>query len=189
MNLLDLFVLAIGLSMDAFAVSVCKGLATKQLKWKHYVIAGLWFGGFQALMPLIGYWVGSIFAEKVEKVAPYITFILLGLIGANMIKEALGDEEEEDEKAGSFAFMTMLMMAIATSIDALAVGVTFALQPGTNVAFAVIVIGCTTFLLSAVGVRIGNIFGLKYQKKAEIAGGVVLILLGLRFVISHLLGM
>ncbi len=184
MGIIELVILAIGLSMDAFAVAVCKGLATYKLKKRHMIITGAWFGGFQALMPLIGYFLGTAFEKYVTAVDHYIAFILLGGIGANMIKEAFS--KEEDETDCSFSFKPMLIMAIATSIDALAVGITFALLPDVNIFAAVSFIGVTTFILSAIGVKIGNVFGAKWKSKAEFAGGVILIILGSKILIEHL---
>ena len=172
MGLFELFLLAVGLSMDAFAVSVCKGLSTRKLKLKHYLIIGAWFGGFQALMP------------SITSFDHWAAFILLGIIGGNMLKDGIkGDEEQTDE---SFAFKTMLVLAVATSIDALAVGITFALLPDVNIISAVLFIGAATFTLSAIGLKVGNVFGLKYQNKAKIAGGVILILLGTKILLEHL---
>ena len=184
MGILELFVLAVGLSMDAFAVSICKGLATAKVKLKHSIIVGLWFGGFQALMPLIGYFLGSSFEKFVTPVDHWIAFILLSGIGANMIKESFGDEC--DEENASFSFKTMLTMAIATSIDALAIGITLALMPNINITAAVSFIGIVTFMFSAVGIKIGNVFGGKYRSKAEFAGGAILIILGIKILIEHL---
>ena len=184
MGLIELFILAIGLSMDAFAVAICKGLATTKLKKRYLVITGLWFGGFQALMPLIGYFLGTAFEKYVTSIDHYIAFILLGAIGANMIKESFSKQEEKP--CDSFGFKTMLIMAIATSIDALAVGITFALLPDVNIIAAVSFIGVTTFILSAIGVVIGNIFGAKFKSKAEFAGGLILILLGTKILLEHL---
>lgn len=184
MNLIELFILAVGLSMDAFAVSICKGLATKEVSVKQMGIAGLWFGGFQALMPLIGYFLGSAFAKSITSIDHWIAFVLLAFIGGNMIKEAFSGEEEEDV-SDSFGVKTMFIMAIATSIDALAVGVTFAFL-SVNIVPAVSFIGITTFLFSFVGVKIGNVFGSKYESKAEFAGGVILILIGLKILLEHL---
>lgn len=182
MNLAELFILAVGLSMDAFAVSICKGLSLVKIKVKHMCIAGLWFGGFQALMPLIGYFLGSFFADMITKYAHWIAFILLLILGANMIKEALGDEEKVD---ASMDVKNMFLLAIATSIDALAVGVTFAFLQ-VNIIPAVSFIGVVTFVCSALGVKIGSIFGSKYQSKAEICGGVILILIGLKVLLDGL---
>lgn len=184
MTLLELFLIAVGLSMDAFAVSVCKGLSTVSIKPKHYLCVGLWFGGFQALMPTVGYLLGSTFESYINKFDHWVAFALLAVIGGNMIKEAReSDGENVDD---SFAAKTMLVMAVATSIDALAVGITFALLPDVNILAAVGFIGVTTFILSAVGLKVGNIFGLKYKSKAELAGGVILILLGLKILLEHL---
>lgn len=183
MGLLELFLLAVGLSMDAFAVAVCKGLSMKKLSLKNMCIVGLWFGGFQAAMPAIGYIVGTAFDDFVNSVSHWIAFVLLALIGVNMIREALSGEDERVD--GSLAFRPMLLMAIATSIDALAVGVSFAMLRNVNVAAAVSFIGAVTFLLSAVGVKVGNIFGTKYKSKAEVSGGLILILLGVKTVLEH----
>ena len=184
MGLVELFLLAVGLSMDAFAVSVCKGLSTQKLKWKHYLTIGLWFGGFQALMPTIGYFLGSTFEAYITSVDHWVAFVLLGIIGGNMIREALS--KDEDKLDGSLAFKTMLLLAIATSIDALAVGITFAFLPGTRIVPAVALIGSITFVFSAAGIRLGNVFGLHYKRKAEFAGGVILILLGTKILLEHL---
>ena len=183
MGIVELFILAVGLSMDAFAVSICKGLAGKRVELREMGLAGIWFGGFQALMPVIGYVLGAAFADYITAYDHWIAFILLGLIGANMIKEALSDEEEE--VSDSFGVKTMFLMAIATSIDALAVGVTFAFLR-VNIFAAAAFIGCTTFICSAVGVKIGSIFGIRFKSKAELAGGVILILLGIKILLEHL---
>lgn len=185
MGFLELLLLAVGLSMDAFAVSVCKGLSTQTLRGRHYVCIGLWFGGFQALMPTIGYFLGSTFEAYITRFDHWVAFLLLGLIGANMLKEGFG-HEEPDESNASFSFRTMLVLAVATSIDALAVGITFALLPDVDLGAAVGLIGVTTCLLSALGLKVGNVFGLKYKSRAEIAGGVILILLGLKILLEHL---
>lgn len=184
MGILELLILAIGLSMDAFAVSVCKGLAMKKLEFKNMAIVGLWFGGFQALMPTIGYFLGVQFKNQITAIDHWIAFVLLGIIGVNMIKEACSKDDEEEVKA-NMDVKTMFMLAIATSIDALAVGITFAFL-SVNLVHAVTFIGITTFILSAVGVGIGNIFGTKYKAKAEIAGGIILILLGIKILLEHL---
>ncbi len=184
MSLLELFILAVGLSMDAFAVSVCKGLSTGRLEAKHYLCVGAWFGGFQALMPAIGYLLGSTFEQYITSVDHWVAFVLLCFIGGNMIKESR--EQDGGEADASFSAKTMLVMAVATSIDALAVGITFALLPDVNIAAAVSFIGVTTFLLSAVGLKVGNVFGLKYKSKAELAGGVILILIGTKILLEHL---
>jgi len=185
LNLASTFLLGLGLSMDAFAVAVCKGLAVKKAKISQMLIAGAWFGGFQALMPLIGYFLGSAFNSYIEKFDHWVAFVLLALIGANMLREAFSKEEEKPADA-SFGVKTMLIMAIATSIDALAGGIALAMDANTNIWGAVACIGVITFLLSAAGIKIGNIFGAKYKSKAEIAGGVILILLGLKILLEHL---
>lgn len=180
MSIAELFILAVGLSMDAFAVSVCKGLSLGKINGKHMCIAGAWFGGFQALMPLIGYFLGSLFADMITKYDHWIAFILLVFIGAKMIKEACGEGEHVD---GSMTAKTMLILAVATSIDALAVGVTFAFLK-VSILPAVVFIGVVTFVCSAAGVKIGSIFGTKYQAKAEISGGIVLILIALKILLE-----
>ena len=180
MGLLELFVLAVGLSMDAFAVSICKGLSLGKIKAKHMCIAGAWLGGFQALMPLIGYFLGSFFAEAITKYDHWIAFVLLVLIGGNMIKEAFGKEEELNN---AMDVKTMFLLAVATSIDALAVGVTFAFLQ-VQIVPAIIFIGAVTFAFSAVGIKIGSIFGTKYKSKAEFSGGVILILIGLKILLE-----
>lgn len=185
MSLIELFVIAVGLSMDAFAVAVCKGLSVQKLEKKHIFITGLWFGSFQGLMPLIGYLLGSTFEKYITPVDHWVAFILLGLIGANMIKESLSKEDECCDDA-SFSFRSMLVMAVATSIDALAVGITFALLPEVNITAAVVFIGAVTFTLSCIGIKIGNVFGAKFKSKAELAGGVILILMGAKILLEHL---
>lgn len=184
MNLWELFLIAVGLSMDAFAVSVCKGLATEEVKVKHFFIVGLWFGGFQALMPAFGYFLGSGFEQYIASLDHWIAFILLALIGGNMIRESLSKEDECHN--ASFSAKTMFVMAIATSIDALAVGITFALLPDVSIAAAVSFIGIITFILSGTGLKIGNVFGTKYKAKAEFAGGLILILMGTKILLEHL---
>ncbi len=185
MNTIDLLAIAVALSMDAFDVSMCKGLSVKELKLKHAVIAGLYFGGFQAIMPAIGYVLGVQFSSLITNFDHWIAFVLLVLIGGSMIKEACGEAEELND---SFAFKVMLPLAIATSIDALAIGVNFAfLNLGTKgIVISVVSIGVITFVLSAIGIKIGNIFGLKYKSKAEIFGGIVLIFLGCKILLEHL---
>lgn len=180
MGILDLFILAVGLSMDAFAVSVCKGLSLGKIKPKHMCIAGAWFGGFQALMPLIGYFLGSFFAEMIEKYDHWVAFVLLAIIGGNMIKESFGKDEKVDS---SMDVKSMLLLAIATSIDALAVGVTFAFLQ-VQIVPAVSFIGVITFIFSAVGVKIGSLFGTKYKSKAEVFGGIVLVLIGIKILLE-----
>ena len=183
MSILSLFLLAVGLSMDAFAVAVCKGLATKKLDIRKMLLAGAWFGGFQALMPTIGYFLGYAFEKYIVVIDHWIAFVLLGLIGINMIRESRSKEEED--VCDSFSFKTMLVMAIATSIDALAVGIPFS-SMGVNIVTAAAFIGATTFVLSAIGVWVGNIFGAKYKSVAELAGGVILVLLGTQILLEHL---
>lgn len=183
MGLFELFILAVGLSMDAFAVSVCKGLAMPRISVKKAAIVGLWFGGFQALMPAAGYLLGSRFRESITAVDHWIAFILLGIIGGNMIREACSGECEMEND--SLDIKTMFLLAVATSIDALAVGITFAFLK-VNIAAAVSFIGVTTFVISAAGVKIGNIFGTKYKSKAELAGGIILIVLGTKILLEHL---
>lgn len=182
MGTLELFILAVGLSMDAFAVSICKGLSLGKIQIKHMAITGLWFGGFQALMPLIGYFLGSFFASAITKIDHWIAFVLLVFIGGNMIREAFSEEENLDAslQAGS-----MFLLAIATSIDALAVGVTFAFL-SVHIIPAVSFIGCTTFICSAIGIKIGSIFGSRYKSKAEIFGGCILILIGIKILLEGL---
>ena len=182
-GLLELFLIAVGLSMDAFAVSVCKGLSTQTLQRRHYLIVGAWFGGFQALMPTLGYLLGSTFEQYITSVDHWVAFILLSVIGGNMLKEAFSKDEETTD--ASFAPRVMLLLAVATSIDALAVGITFALLD-TPIIEAIVIIGCTTFVLSIVGVIVGNFFGTRYKKKAEIIGGIILILIGLKILLEHL---
>lgn len=182
MGLLELFILAVGLSMDAFAVSVCKGLAMSECPWRKAAVCGVWFGSFQALMPTIGYILGYQFREYITAVDHWIAFVLLAIIGINMIREAFGGEEEAD---ASMDVKTMFLMAVATSIDALAVGITFAFLD-TNIVAAVLFIGATTFVISTAGAKIGNVFGAVYRNKAEIAGGVILILLGVKILLEHL---
>lgn len=186
MSILELLLIAVGLSMDAFAVSVCKGLATQQLRWRHYLIIGAWFGGFQALMPSIGYLLGSTFESYITAVDHWVAFFLLCLIGGSMVKEALSKDGEAGADNSSFAFRNMLLLAVATSIDALAVGVTFALLPGVSIVAAVSFIGATTFLLSAAGLKAGNVFGLRYKSRAELTGGIILILMGGKILLEHL---
>ena len=183
MGLIELFLIAVGLSMDAFAVSVCKGLAMPKCTFKKAAIVGLWFGGFQALMPAIGYILGAQFQEAIASIDHWIAFVLLALIGGNMIHEALDNDEEEAD--ASLDVKTMFLLAVATSIDALAIGITFAFLK-VNIIPAVCFIGIVTFIISFAGVKIGNIFGARYKNKAEIVGGVILILLGLKILLEHL---
>lgn len=192
MGIVELLLLAVGLSMDAFAVSVCKGLAMKKITLKSALICGVWFGGFQAMMPMIGYLLGAQFAGYVSAITPWIAFVLLSLIGGNMIRESLSKKEEEADS--SLGIKTMFLLAVATSIDALAIGVTFACVPVCiisdigillNTVIAVIIIGITTFVLSCIGVKIGNVFGTKYKNKAEFVGGIILIGLGIKILLDY----
>ena len=185
MGFVELLLLAIGLSMDAFAVSVCKGLAMKRARFRDAAICGVWFGSFQALMPFGGYLLGSRFEQYIRAVSSWIAFILLALIGANMLREAFSKEEEQGND--SFSFRVMLPLAIATSIDALATGVTFAMM-GVNIWIAIAITGLTTFVFSVAGVKIGNLFGSRYQSKAELVGGLILIAMGFKILVEHLLG-
>ena len=183
MSYIELFILAVGLSMDAFAVSVCKGLSVQTLRPRHGLICGAYFGAFQALMPVIGWVLGRQFESLIKSIDHWIAFVLLGLIGANMIREAL--KKEEETVSASFSPRAMLPLAVATSIDALAVGVTFAFLDVAIVP-AVSFIGATTFVLSFAGVKIGSVFGMKYKSKAELVGGIVLIVMGVKILIEHL---
>ena len=183
----ELLLLAVGLSMDAFAVSVCKGLALRKVTLRAELTCGLWFGGFQALMPLIGFFLGTLFAAAIQTVDHWIAFGLLAIIGANMLKEAFSQEEECCcENGADLSVKTMFVMAVATSIDALAVGISLAMVGNVNIFFAVTLIGLCTCLLSALGVKIGNVFGSRFENKAEIAGGIILILLGVKILLEHL---
>ena len=183
MDLLTLLTLAVGLAMDAFAVSICKGLAMREKVLKKGIIVGLWFGGFQALMPTIGFFLGTQFKDQITSIDHWIAFVLLGLIGITMVKEALSNDEEQADD--SIAVKEMFMLAVATSIDALAVGITFAFL-NVHIVSAALMIGVCTFLISFAGVKIGNIFGTKYKSKAELAGGIILILLGFKILFEHL---
>ena len=185
MTFLDLMLLAIGVSMDAFAVSIAKGLATQRLRTKHYASVAVWFGGFQALMPLVGYFVGSRFAPIVESFDHWIAFVLLAIIGGKMLYDTLSGGDDEEETGADFRSKTMLILAIATSIDALAIGVSLAFLK-VNIWPAILFIGLTTALFSAFGLRLGNIFGYRYKHSAELTGGVVLILIGVKILVEHL---
>ena len=186
MGFAELFLLAVGLSMDAFAVSLCKGLSMKKATLKASATCGLWFGGFQALMPLIGFFLGSMFAGVIESFDHWVAFGLLAIIGFNMLKEAFCKCECCEEGDADLSPKTMFVMAVATSIDALAVGISLAMAGDVNIIVAVTLIGITTFLLSALGVKVGNVFGSRYEKKAQLAGGVILILLGIKILLEHL---
>ena len=183
MGVLEIFFIAVGLAMDAFAVSICKGLSMKKADFKKISIIGLYFGVFQAGMPIIGYFLGKGFESFVVQIDHWIAFILLLFIGANMIREALSKKEEET--SDDISFKTMIILSIATSIDALAVGITFAFL-NVSMMFAAIIIGIITFVLSVIGVLIGNKFGNKYEKRAELFGGTVLILMGIKILLEHL---
>ena len=182
MGIIELFFLAVGVSMDAFAVSVCKGLGLGKIKFKDMLTAGFWFGGFQALMPTAGYLLGARFQQYITRIDHWIAFVLLVFIGAKMIKESRDSDGEVDSDLSA---KTMFILAVATSIDALAVGITFAFLQ-VNIIWAALFIGCTTFAISAAGVKIGSIFGLKYKTKAEICGGAILILIGFKILLEHL---
>ncbi len=195
MDILEVFFLAIGLSMDAFAVSVCKGLAMKKISFQKAAVCGIWFGTFQALMPMIGYLLGTRFQKYIEIIAPWVAFVLLAIIGGEMIWEAVRGEAEE--ASDQTDVRTMFVLAVATSIDALAVGITFAclrmrvLPWGSqllNVAVSVLIIGAITFCLSCAGVKVGNVFGIKYKSRAELAGGAILVILGLKILLEHYIG-
>ena len=186
----ELFLLAVGVSMDAFAVSICKGLAMKRATLGSMAIVGGWFGGFQALMPLIGFYLGTLFAAAIEAVDHWVAFGLLALIGGNMLKEALEKHGEccccADEHNADLGVRTMLVMAVATSIDALAVGISLAMAGGVNIWLSIALIGLTTFSFSAAGVKIGSLFGAAFERKAQLAGGAILILIGLKILLEHL---
>lgn len=183
MGVFEIGLIGLGLAMDAFAVSICKGLSMKKMNWKNAIIISLYFGIFQALMPIIGYFIGTTFSNLVENIDHWIAFILLAIIGGNMIKDSFDDEcEKRNEKVD---FKTMIILAIATSIDAFAVGVTFAFFK-TNIVLAVSIIGIITFILSLTGVKIGNRFGDKFQNKSELTGGIILIIIGIKILLEHL---
>ena len=188
MGIGELLLLAVGVSMDAFAVSLCKGLAMKKVTLKEEMTCGLWFGGFQALMPTIGFFLGTLFAEAIEAVDHWVAFVLLGIIGINMLKEAFVKDECCDCCDGNadMSVKTMFIMAVATSIDALAVGISLAMAGNVNIWLAAAFIGICTCSLSALGVKIGNVFGSRYEKKAQLAGGAILILLGTKILLEHL---
>ena len=190
MGIGELLLLALGVSMDACAVSICKGLAMKKATLKAGLTCGLWFGGFQALMPLIGFFLGTLFADAIQAVDHWVAFILLGIIGINMLKEAFEKQEEGcgccEEHNADLSAKTMFLMAVATSIDALAVGISLAMAGNVNIFAAVILIGLFTCGMSTMGVKVGNVFGSRFEKKAQLAGGVILILLGLKILLEHL---
>lgn len=186
MGIGELLLLAVGLSMDAFAVSVCKGLAMKQATLKAELTCGIWFGGFQALMPMLGFFLGALFAETIEAVDHWVAFVLLAIIGMNMLKEAFSEDTGESTGDADISVRTMFIMAVATSIDALAVGISLAMIGNVNIFMAAILIGTCTCVLAAIGVKIGNVFGSRFEQKAQVAGGVILILLGLKILLEHL---
>ena len=187
MTLLEIFLIGIGLSMDAFAVAICKGLAMPdKVDRKGSLLIALYFGVFQALMPALGWLLGSQFARYVTQMAPWIAFVLLAWIGGSMIRESLSKEEKEEEEMGAVSHKELLVLAVATSIDALAVGVTFSmLELAVSIGVAVALIGCTTFVISLGGVYVGNVFGARYKGKAEFVGGAILILIGVKILLEH----
>ncbi len=183
MGIVEIILLSIGLGMDAFAVAICKGITMKKMNWKKAFIIGLYFGGFQALMPILGYFLGTTFENVIINLDHWVAFILLGIIGGNMIKESFS--KECDNFDDDVSFKTMILLAIATSIDALAIGITFAFLK-VDLIFAISIIGIITFILSIIGTKIGNKFGDKYEKKAELIGGIILILLGTKILLEHI---
>ena len=186
MSFLELLLIGVGLSMDAFAVAICQGLSMARIRWRHAGVIALFFGGFQAAMPLLGWAMGSRFSGYIQEFDHWVAFLLLGLIGGNMVREALGPEEEaETACAAGLDIRQLFLMAVATSIDALAVGVTFAFLE-VLILPAVTVIGVTTFCLSLAGVVVGNFFGARYKRRAELSGGVILVLLGVKILLEHL---
>ena len=188
MTFIELFLIGVGLSMDAFAAAICQGLSMTRIKWGHALTVGLYFGGFQALMPFIGWMLGSQFADRIQQYDHWIAFILLVLIGGNMIREALSGDEEDAAQAETdlrLDHKKLFLMAIATSIDVLAIGVTFAFLE-TAILPAIGIIGCTTFCISVAGVAVGCWFGARYKKRAEITGGAILVLLGIKILLEHL---
>ena len=186
MGIIEIILLAVGVSMDAFAVAICKGLAMKKATLKASAVVGGWFGGFQALMPLIGFFLGAMFAEAISAVDHWVAFGLLAVIGGSMLKEAFEKGCDCEGHNADLSFKTMFVMAIATSIDALAVGISLAMTGGVNIWMAITFIGLTTFAFSAVGVKLGNVFGCRFEKKAQFTGGVILVLLGVKIVLEHL---
>jgi len=183
----ELMLLAVGVSMDAFAVSICKGLAMKKATLKAGLTCGIWFGGFQALMPLIGFFLGTLFAGAIEAVDHWVAFVLLGFLGVNMLKEAFSKDCDCCENHDAdLSVKTMFVMAVATSIDALAVGISLAMAGGVNIWLSVILIGLCTCGFCTAGVKIGNVFGSKFEDKAQMAGGAILIMLGTKILLEHL---
>ena len=183
MSIIELALIGVGLAMDAFAVSICKGLAMRRMNYKKAIIIAAFFGVFQALMPALGYVLGTTFANKIAAIDHWIAFILLALIGANMIKEALSSDDECQDD--SLRLGDLIMLSIATSIDALAVGITFAFF-NVSLLLSVSMIGIITFIICVIGVKVGNVFGEKYKSKAELAGGLILIVMGAKILIDHL---
>ena len=188
MGFAELMLLAVGVSMDAFAVSICKGLWMKKATLRAQATCGVWFGGFQALMPLIGFFLGTLFADAITAFDHWVAFVLLGILGFNMLREAFTKEECEccDANEADLSVKTMFVMAVATSIDALAVGISLAMAGNVNIWLAVLLIGLFTGVLSAVGVKVGNVFGSRFEKKAQFFGGAILMLLGLKILLEHL---
>ena len=189
MGIGELFLLAVGVSMDAFAVSICKGLAMKRATLKEGLTCGVWCGGFQAMMPTIGFFLGTLFADAIQAIDHWVAFVLLGIIGINMLKEAFDKDEEDcgcDEHNADLSVKTMFVMAVATSIDALAVGISLAMAGNVNIWVAAAFIGVCTCAFSTAGVKIGNVFGSRFEKKAQMAGGFILILIGLNILLEHL---
>ncbi|MDY6292211.1 MAG: manganese efflux pump MntP family protein [Succiniclasticum sp.] len=188
MTFLELLLLSVGLSMDAFAVSICKGLAMRRATLRAGMTCGIWFGGFQALMPLIGFYLGMLFADLIQAIDHWVAFILLGLIGANMLKEGFSQKSdgETDSKGADMSMKTMFLLAIATSIDALAVGISLAMAGNVDIWTAIAMIGIFTCFFCTAGVKIGNVFGNRFEDSAQIAGGIILILLGVKILLEHL---
>ncbi len=182
----ELLLLAVGLSMDAFAVSICKGLSMKKATAKAGAVCGIWFGGFQAIMPLIGFFLGTMFADAIESVDHWVAFGLLSIIGINMLKDAFGKDCDCEEHDADLSPKTMFVMAVATSIDAMAVGISLAMAGDVNILTAVLLIGVVTFAFCMAGVKIGNVFGSRFEKKAQLAGGLILIVLGIKILLEHL---
>ena len=188
MGIGELLLLGVGVSMDAFAVSICKGLAMKRSGWQESLTCGVWFGGFQALMPTLGFFLGTLFAEAIEAVDHWVAFLLLAVIGVNMLKEAVQQEDCDccEEHNADLSVKTMFLLAVATSIDALAVGISLAMAGNVNIWTAALFIGLCTCGFSVAGVKIGNVFGSRYEKKAQVTGGLILILIGLKILLEHM---
>lgn len=186
MGIMEILFLAVGLSMDACAVSICKGLAMKKTTLKEGAICGTWFGGFQALMPLLGFYLGNLFASAIEAIDHWVAFLLLAFIGIGMLREAFSKEEDRGCEEADLSFQTMSIMAVATSIDALAVGISLAMAGNVDIFLAVGLIGAITFVMSCLGVKVGNLFGSRFEKKAQAAGGIILLLLGAKILLEHL---